>query len=293
MEQGLGMPENSGFTIHNARELQVPLLVSVPHAGRDYPEAIFKNLRLRPDVLVRLEDRYADLLARDAIGSAVPTIVAHRARAWIDLNRDETDIDADLVDGVDRANMPAPGTKQRGGLGLIPRRLSGAGDIWLKRIALADVNVRIATFHRPYHLGIEGILARMREKFGVAILLDLHSMPPLHMNLAKKSPQIVVGDLFGRSAATRFSEILMKRLGQAGFQTALNNPYSGDHILRRHGDIDGGTHAIQLEIDRSLYLDDIMREPGQGLVKMSRIVAEMVQILADEALGNRTLMAAE
>jgi N-formylglutamate amidohydrolase len=287
------MPENSGFTIHNALELQVPLLVSVPHAGRDYPEAIFKNLRLRPDVLVRLEDRYADLLARDVIGRAVPTIIAHRARAWIDLNRDETDIDADLVDGVDRASMPAPGAKQRGGLGLIPRRLSGVGDIWRQRIALADVKDRIATFHRPYHLGIESILARMREKFGVAILLDLHSMPPLHMNLTKKSPQIVVGDLFGRSAATRFSEVLMKRLGQAGFQTALNNPYSGDHMLRRHGDIDGGTHAIQLEIDRSLYLDDIMREPGHGLAKMSRIVAEMAEILADEALGSRTLMAAE
>lgn len=287
------MPENSSFTIYNANDLQVPVLVSVPHAGRDYPEAIFKNLRLRPDVLVRLEDRYADLLARDVIACSVPTIVAHRARAWIDLNRDETDIDADLVDGVDRSSMPTPGAKQRGGLGLIPRRLSGAGDIWRQRIALADVNDRIATYHRPYHDGIAGILARMRDKFGVAILLDLHSMPPLHLNLIGKSPQIVVGDLFGRSAATRFSEVLMKRIGQAGFQATLNHPYSGDHMLRRHGDIDGGTHAIQLEIDRSLYLDDVLREPGQGLAKMSRIVAELAELLADEAVGDRTLMAAE
>jgi N-formylglutamate amidohydrolase len=282
-----------GFTVYNADDPAVPLLLSVPHAGREYPDAVFDNLRLAPDMLVRLEDRYADLLARDSIAASFPTIIAHRARAWIDLNRDETDIDADMVDGVDRSNLPTPGAKQRGGLGLIPRRLSGAGDIWRQRIAIADVNDRIDRFHRPYHDHVDSTLASMRKKFGVSILLDLHSMPPLHSQLTGKPAQIVVGDLFGRSAASRYSEMLLQRIRELGMVATLNHPYSGDHVLRRHSNPGAGGHAIQLEIDRSLYLDDILREPGAGLGKMTRIVAELAQMLADDALNNQTLLAAE
>ena len=285
--------ENAGFGVFNTSNLSCPVLVSVPHAGRDYPQAVFDNLRLPPDMLLRLEDRYADLLARTCIQDGAPVIIAHRARAWIDLNRAETDIDADMVDGVDRDSLPAPGAKQRGGLGLIPRRLSGAGDIWRRRIAMADVTQRIEHFHRPYHTQIAGILARIREKFGVAILLDLHSMPPLHLQVAGPSPQIVIGDLFGRSANARYSEALMARAKHHGFAAALNHPYSGDFMLRRHCDPSRNIHAVQLEIDRTLYLDDILREPSGGLAQMTEFVAEMVQMLTEEALGGQTLMAAE
>jgi N-formylglutamate amidohydrolase len=194
---------------------------------------------------------------------------------------------------MDRSNLPTPGAKQRGGLGLIPRRLSGAGDIWRTRIPIAEVNDRIEDFHRPYHGQIEQILSRMYDKFGVAILLDLHSMPPLNLQMMGKPPQIVVGDLFGRSAHARFSESLLERIKMHGFKGALNNPYSGDYILRRHSNLAYNIHAMQLEIDRTLYLDDILREPSPGLFTIASMVAEMAQMLAAEALGNQTLMAAE
>jgi N-formylglutamate amidohydrolase len=285
--------EYSGFSVYNAENLAHPILLSVPHAGRDYPPEVFGNLRLPPEILLRLEDRYADLLARDVIAAQIPAIIASRARAWIDLNRDETDIDADMVEGMDRSNLPAPGAKQRGGLGLIPRRLSGAGDIWRTRIPIAEINDRIEDFHRPYHAQIEQILLRMYNKFGVAILLDLHSMPPLHLQMIGKPPQIVIGDLFGRSAHARFSESMMERIKMHGFNGALNHPYSGDYILRRHSNPARNIHAIQLEIDRTLYLDDILREPGTGLPEIASLVTGMAQMLAIEALGNQTLMAAE
>jgi N-formylglutamate amidohydrolase len=285
--------ENAGFCVYNTVNPALPVLVSVPHAGRDYPKAVFDNLRLPPDMLVRLEDRYADRLARGGIDNGVPTIIAHRARAWIDLNRDETDIDADMVDGLDRQNLPAPGAKQRGGLGLIPRRLSGAGDIWRRRFAIAEITDRIESYHRPYHAEITEILGGMRAKFGTAILLDLHSMPPIHRSIAAQSPQIVIGDLFGRSAHARFSEALLARIKQHGFASALNNPYAGDFVLRRHSDPPQNVHALQLEIDRSLYLNDILREPSIGVSRISSLISELVQTLADEALGGQTLMAAE
>jgi N-formylglutamate amidohydrolase len=281
------------FTAVNTENLSVPLLVSVPHAGRDYPDELFANLRLPPNELLRLEDRYADLLVREISNAGIPTIVAQRARAWIDLNRDETDIDADMVDGADRDSLPAPGAKQRGGLGLIPRRLSGSGDIWRGRFAIADIASRIEQFHRPYHKQIAETLAQIRAKFGIAILLDVHSMPPLHLHMSGTQPQIVIGDLFGRSAQSRFSESLLARIKQYGLGATLNHPYSGDYILRRQSKPAHNIHALQLEVDRQLYLDDILREPGPGLASTAGLVSELAQILIDEAQGSQTLMAAE
>lgn len=285
--------ENNGFTVYGSQSLSIPLLVSVPHAGRDYPEIVFQSLRLPKESLVRLEDRYADLLLRKVIGSGFPAIVAHRARAWIDLNRDENDLDAEMVRDADPADYPAPGAKQRGGLGLIPRRLASAGDIWKVQYDLEDVNSRIAGFHRPYHAKISDILLQMRRKFGVAVLLDLHSMPPVRNVPKGDPPHFVIGDRFGHSAASPFSELLIQQIQLAGFRTALNHPYSGEHILRRHGRPKANIHALQLEVDRSLYLDSTLREPSFLLASISNLIGDLVQGLSDQALGSATLIAAE
>ncbi|NJM51863.1 MAG: N-formylglutamate amidohydrolase, partial [Sphingomonadales bacterium] len=156
------------FAAYNIADAPIPLLLSIPHAGRDYPPAVLDNLRLPADSLLKLEDRYSDLLARDAIAAGVPVIMAQYARAWIDLNRDERDIDSEMVTGWDRSALPPPSAKQRGGLGLIPRRLSGLGDIWkrpwqkmiLKRglsASTGPIIIRLSRYCRP----CSGVLARL------------------------------------------------------------------------------------------------------------------------------------
>lgn len=282
-----------GFATFGTDALSLPVLLSVPHAGRDYPDTIFDALRIPAAALVRLEDRYADLMARGCARLGYPLIMAHRARAWIDLNRDEQDIDSEMVIGASRGDYPAPGIKQRGGLGLIPRRLSGDGDLWKRQFTREDVEHRISSFHRPYHQTITGILETMRQKFGVAILLDLHSMPPIRDVVASPAPQFVIGDRFGKSAASQYAELIMSRLRGQGFQAALNHPYAGEYILRRHARPRANIHAIQLEVDRSLYLDADLRQPGAGLDRVSRIIERLVTAIADEALGSATLIAAE
>ena len=285
--------ESTGFVTYHIDSPAVPVLLSVPHAGRDYPDAVFRNLRLPPENLIRLEDRYADLLARGALANTVPTIIATRPRAWIDLNRDEQDIDVAMVEGMDGAGLPTPGRKQRGGLGLIPRRLSGAGDIWKRPLTAADVRQRIAGFHQPYHHKISQVLVRMRDIFGIAILLDLHSMPPVSNISDGPPPRFVIGDAFGRSASGQYTELALGYLRQHGHVAALNHPYSGDYILRRHARPNEGIHAIQLEVDRSLYLDELLREPSSGVRGISTLVAGLVSLLADTAIGDKTLLAAE
>jgi N-formylglutamate amidohydrolase len=284
--------KEAGFATYGVDAPKVPVLLSVPHAGRDYPDCVFKALRLPQASLLRLEDRYADLLARKVTALGYPVIVAHRARAWIDLNRDERDLDVEMVHGADRANYPAPGAKQRGGLGLIPRRLSGDGDLWRQQFAIEDIERRITDFHRPYHAQVSAILADMRMRFGTAILLDLHSMPPIRQ-ATFVPPQFVVGDRFGKSAASRFAGLLIGQITASGYAASLNHPYSGEHILARHGRPNANIHAVQIEVDRSLYLDSHLREPGQGLDRINFLVANLVNAVADEAMGSATLIAAE
>lgn len=282
-----------GFSLFNGASLSSPVLVSVPHAGRDYPQIIFDSLRLPRASLLRLEDRFADLLARSVAESGNAVIVAERARAWIDLNRDDSDLDVEMAIGAAQDRYASPSAKQRGGLGLIPRRLSGEGDLWKRQFDLAEIEQRIAAFHRPFHAEVANTLKQIHAKFGVALLLDLHSMPPIRNFQHGAAPQFVIGDRFGKSADSKYAELLTQQIRLHGFHAALNHPYAGDYILRRHARRGANVHAIQLEVDRSLYLDAALREPGPGLSRITQLIATLTQALADEAIGRATLIAAE
>lgn len=285
--------EDCGFSLYGRESLSIPVLISVPHAGRDYPEIVHQTLRLAPEALLRLEDRYADLLVKNVVNAGFPAIIAHRARAWIDLNRDDKDIDVEMVRNANPADYPAPGAKQRGGLGLIPRRLAGHGDIWKRQFELSDIQERITQFHRPYHDAISDILLRMKRKFGVAVLLDLHSMPPIRNSQLSAPPQFVIGDRFGKSSASPFPELIIEQIRMAGFQVALNHPYSGEYILRLHARPHSNIHALQLEVDRALYLDSSMREPGIFTGRIADLICNLVRALAEQALGSEAMIAAE
>jgi N-formylglutamate amidohydrolase len=263
------------------------VVLSVPHAGRDYPLALRSALRVPLEALKGLEDRHADALALDARGSET-LFVAERARAWIDLNRAEHERDPRLDDGAVASGRPQS-AKLRSGLGLVPRRVGNSGDIWQRRLSADEVTMRIQADHRPYHAALAAALASARARFGVAVLLDVHSMPPL--GPADAAPRLVLGDRFGKSAAARFSDRIEGVARAHGVAIAANAPYSGGHVLERHGDPRRGTHAVQLEFDRSLYLDAELDGPGPGLAATARLLRAIIDAVADEALP--TAVAAE
>ena len=286
--------KTAAFTLYNVAIPDIPVLLSVPHAGRDYPPELLANLRVPPTELLRLEDRYADRLIQPAIVSGCTAIISHRARAWIDLNRAATDIDTGMVSGAGASLDTAPSAKARGGLGLFPRRLQTSGELWRCPMERSDIEQRIGQVHVPYHRAVAEILSAMRARFGVAILLDVHSMPPIPASATHDAPpRIVVGDRFGRSAASVYAELVIGCAQAAGMRAALNAPYSGDYILQRHSKPGHGIHALQLEVDRSLYLDSDLREPTAGLKTMAEFVLSVVSDLADQALGTSFAEAAE
>ena len=275
------------FVRHGPPDPVSPVVLSVPHAGRDYPLPLRAALRVPLAALKALEDRHADALALQARG-AETLFVAQRARAWIDLNRAEHERDPRLDDGAFGHGRPQS-AKLRSGLGLVPRRVGNSGDIWQRRLSGEEVAERIRADHRPYHAALSAALAAARARFGVAVLLDIHSMPPL--GGASDAARLVLGDRFGRSAAARFLGRIEGVARAHGIATAANAPYAGGHILERHGEPRRGIHAIQLEVDRTLYLNSALDEPGPGLAPTVRLVRGIIDALADEALP--TAVAAE
>jgi len=273
---------------------QSPVVLSVPHAGRHYPEEMLSAIRLPVAALRPLEDRHVDLVAdaaHQAGGRREVLIVQHTARAWIDLNRSEAERDPKLDDGANTRARPFESHKLRSGLGLVPRRIGRDGDIWRRRLRSAEVDARIADCHRPYHAALRSALAAARARFGVAVLIDIHSMPPL--GLGDESPRLVIGDRFGRSASGRIIACAEAAMEAGGWRYALNAPYAGGFILDQHGKPHAGVHALQLEFDRSLYLDDAFDAPGPGLTATAALLRTIIDAIADEVLAQPGAIAAE
>lgn len=272
------MSDPPPFDRHGLADPVSPVVLSVPHAGRDYPLPLRAALRVPLASLLPLEDRHADTLAIAARG-AETLLVANRARAWIDLNRAEHERDPRIDEGAPPIPEGAQSLKLKSGLGLVPRRAGGA-DLWRRRFADEEVRARILRDHRPYHAALAATLAAARARFGVAVLLDIHSMPPLAAGTAR----VVIGDRFGRSAAARFVGRIEGVVHAAGIRSAVNTPYAGGHILDRHADPAANVHAIQVEIDRTLYLDRRRETPGPGFHATAALLRSVIDAIADEAL---------
>lgn len=273
------------FDLHGAETPDSPVVLSVPHAGRDYPLELRACLRAPLGALVALEDRRVDELALAARGEET-LLIQRLPRAWIDLNRAEHERDPRLDDGAASGHLTA---KVRSGLGIVPRRTALTGDLWRRRLGADEVERRIATDHRPYHEVLCAALAAARARFGVAVLLDVHSMPPL----VGGDAQIVVGDRFGKAAAARFVHRIEAEIAPFGRGLALNAPYPGGHILERHARPAAGIHGIQLEFDRTLYLDRALDAAGAGFAETVSMLRAIIDALADEALSAPVSLAAE
>ncbi|HUD28153.1 MAG TPA: N-formylglutamate amidohydrolase, partial [Novosphingobium sp.] len=175
---------------------------------------------------------------------------------------------------------PMPSRRARSGLGLFPRRLPGLGELWRRRLDAQDLAERMSGIHAPYHLALENELARLRDRWGAALLLDLHSMPPLVTRPGVPSAQVVVGDRFGASCHGGVTAVTFAHFAQCGREAAHNRPYAGGYVLERHANLRKGLHALQIEVDRARYLDAGLAEPSAGMAGMIADLAGLVRRLA-------------
>lgn len=262
----------------------LPVLLSVPHSGRGYPQWLLTNAVGGRPALEALEDPFVDRLVWRAVAAGAGSVIARAPRAAIDCNRAADEVDPAVV--ID-AGGGAVGVRARGGLGIVPSRCAPHGRLWRRPIDLAELERRVAEAHAPFHAAVAGELDRLVATHGWALLLDCHSMPH-----RKGQAELVLGDRHGGSAAPWLAAEAARIARAEGWSAALNDPYAGGHVVERHGRPERGLHALQVEIDRSCYLARGPRGPGPGFDRAARLIARLATGLA-EALAAPDSLAAE
>lgn len=253
-----------------------PVVVSVPHAGRIYPPEILSAARVDRPNLERLEDSWCDLIAAGAADGGATVVQALWARAVADLNRGEGQMAPGEVAMSLRAQFSAPGRKERAGLGVVPTRLADCGPLWKRPIDGAALEWRLGSFHRPYHAALTDALAAARQLHGRAILIDLHSMPAIPPGQPGHGARIIVGDRFGGTAGDWLIDLVVGCAERLNEPVARNQPYAGGHIIRTHGRPAEAVHAVQIEIDRSLYLTPDRLPDTARIARLARWFSDIV-----------------
>lgn len=280
---GLADPDfQPPFEVIEPERLGAPLVFDSPHSGARYPGAFLAASRLDPLTLRRSEDAFVDELFLPCVGLGAPLLRARFPRAYLDVNREPFELDPRMFDGPlpDYANTRS--LRVAAGLGTIPRVVGDAQPIYRGRLPVAEALARIAALHRPYHQRLAGLVERTRARFGVVVLVDCHSMPS---TLAEAgSLDVVLGDRFGASAAPWAMEALEQALLARGYRVRRNKPYAGGYIAERYGAPAVGRHAVQIEVNRALYMDEAR------MMKLDRAAA-LVESLkaAAEALASRAM----
>ena len=264
----------------------LPVLLSVPHAGRDYPDWLVRMAAAGAGSLTTLEDPLVDRLTWRALQAGVGAVVAATPRAAVDCNRAADEVDPAIVLGASRQGMSA---RTRGGLGVVPSRTQSHGHLWRRAIDSRQFAERLDQAYHPYHALIERELEALRSRFGCALLLDCHSMPPPSPGV----PPIVIGDRHGRSSGRTLSVHAIQIAAAAGFEARLNDPFAGGHIIERHGAPDRQIHALQIEIDRRCYLAEGLRDPGDNFDAVARLIEQLAVGLGELLLDRPEAIAAE
>ena len=272
-------------TIHQPRG-QLPVLLSVPHSGRDYPDWLIGLASAGKPSLTTLEDPFVDRLVWRAMQRGCGAVIAKTPRAAIDCNRAEDEVDPSVIDGARRRGISA---RARGGLGIVPARTAQHGYLGRRAITPKQLDERLNQAHRPYHNAIEAQLALLIDRFGYALLLDCHSMPPP----AEGVPSIVFGDCRGRTAEPWISAEAVAIAKRLGFEAGLNDPFAGGHVIERHARPMAGVQALQIEIDRRCYLDAKLAKPGPGFDRIAALLEALAVELGEALIGRQYATAAE
>jgi len=266
-------------TIVEPASLTSGVVFALPHSGRDYGVS-FLNQSILDKISIRSsEDAFLDQLIDGIEKYGAPKIIANAPRAFIDLNRSTDELDPALISGI-KNNIRNP--RISSGLGVIPRVVSHGKEIYRGKLSLEQAQSRIEYYWKPYHEDLANLLKRAQSIYGQSLLIDMHSMPHEAVSTQSsfiRAPEIVVGDRFGMSSDPEFTNLIVSILKQHGFRVARNTPFAGAFITKHHGKIKERTHAIQLEIDRSLYMDEERILPNSGFEKLkSQLFPALIQI---------------
>jgi N-formylglutamate amidohydrolase len=261
----------------------LPLVVASPHSGLVYPPEFLAASRLDRDRLRRSEDAFVDEIFGGATALGAPLLKANFPRAFIDPNREAFELDPAMFEEPLPAwvNMRSP--RVAAGLGTIPRIVSSGEEIYGRKLSFAEVQNRIERYYRPYHEALGELVVATRRRFGYCILIDAHSMPssggPDLPEQGLRRTDIVLGDCFGTASAALVSLRVRETLEPLGYRIAHNDPYAGGFVTQHYGRPLEFVHALQIEINRALYMDEQAIRPSPGLARLARDMDRVIAAL--------------
>ncbi len=287
------------FEILEPPSLSTPLVLSSPHSGCVYPADFLALSRLNPQALRRSEDAYVDELFAPAAALGAPLLRAHFPRAFLDANREPYELDPRMFDGKLPSFANTRSLRVAGGLGTIARVVGESQDIYASRLPVEEALRRIEGLYKPYHHALRGLMRRAARTFGMALLLDCHSMPSWTggTSAQRVEADMILGDRYGSSCNGRIVDLVESELRRLGYHVLRNKPYAGGFITEHYGSPGAGFHALQIEINRALYMDEQTLEKKPAFAQLAsdlRQVTDAVMDLVTQMSGHTGLpLAAE
>jgi N-formylglutamate amidohydrolase len=261
----------------------LPLVIASPHSGSDYPLEFVAASRLDPQALRRSEDAFVDEIFGAAPSLGAPMLAARFPRAYLDVNREAWELDpAMFADALpDYVNARSP--RVRMGLGTIARVVSSGEEIYDGKLCFADAKVRIDSLYRPYHAALHRLVEETGAEFGFCLVVDCHSMPSGASGAGGEAADIVLGDCHGASCAPHLVAAARHYLSRRGFAVALNAPYAGGFTTGHYGRPREKCHALQIEINRAIYMDEQSYRRRSGFSELRDAMAGLIGWLGDAA----------
>ena len=272
-------PAPAPFALIAPLRPMTPLIYASPHSGRRYPADFLALSRAGMMSLRRSEDAYVDEIFSGAVTHSAPLLSATVARAYVDLNRAVDELDPDMFhERVSAAPGAFASARLQAGLGAIPRIAGDGQAIYRDKLTMEDAQLRIATIHRPYHAMLRSLIEDTRARCGCAVLIDCHSMPSAARG--PNAPDIVLGDRFGASCHPSVTSLVEATLRRLGYKVARNAPFAGGHTTQTYGRPGRRVHALQIELCRSLYLDEASLSRTSGFLRVRTDMGRLAAALA-------------
>jgi N-formylglutamate amidohydrolase len=270
------------FEIIEPVESRGPVVFNSPHSGQIYPRAFLNASRLDMVTLRRSEDCFVDQLVAGVVPRGYPLMRAHFPRCYVDVNREPYELDPRMFDGRLPSFANTRSMRVAGGLGTVARVVGDAQEIYGERIPVDDALRRIECLYKPYHRTLRRLFTRVHREFGTAVLVDCHSMPSSAGNKDDRPrADIVLGDRYGTSCVGVVAEVIEESLIGLGYAVSRNKPYAGGFITEHYGNPAAGLHAIQLEINRALYMDERRFQRIGGFDQLAADLEQLADRLAE------------
>jgi len=271
--------DRPAFETVKPRRLTAPVVFNSAHSGRDYPQRFLEMTRLDELSIRQSEDAYVDELFGRAPHLGTPLLRAHFPRAYLDVNREPWELDPQMFEEPlsDRFNTNSP--RVAAGLGTLARVVAENKPIYRTRLTLDDARMRIEGIYLPYHATLQHLLSDAVASFGTALLIDAHSMPRIARTGDRLAPDIVLGDRYGTTCGSPIVDLCEMVFAGAGLRVARNRPYAGGFIARTYGRPQHRIHALQIEISRHLYMDEVTLEKNEGFNAIRQLIERLTLAL--------------